>query len=290
MKMKKYAVGIMVMSLAAGLMTGCGGKASAQGKDITVISREDGSGTRSAFVELFDMEEEVDGEKIDMTTDEAQITNSTSVVLTTVVEDEYAIGYISLGSMNDTVNAVKIDGAEATAENVKNGSYSIARPFEIAVKKDHNNELVQDFITYTLSAEGQKIIEDNGYISTGEPKPYEGKGGSGKIVIGGSSSVSPVMEKLIEAYKTVNSGVQIELQTTDSTTGMTETISGNYDIGMASRALKDTEISGGLETQTIAMDGIAVIVNTDNTVQELSSEQVKGIYTGEILTWDEVSE
>ena len=223
-----------------------------------------------------------------MTTQEAQITNSTSVMMTTVAGDDYAIGYVSLGSLNDSVKAVKIDGAEATAENIKSGTYKVSRPFNIATKEGADNAVAKDFINFILSEEGQKVVADNGYISLDEAKPYEGSAPEGKAVVGGSSSVAPVMEKLIEAYKTVNDKAEIELQSTDSTTGMTSAIDGSYDIGMASRELKDTETSEGLVPQVIATDGIAVIVNKNNTTDELSSDQVKSIYTGEALTWDEV--
>ena len=209
-------------------------------------------------------------------------------MMTTVAADDYAIGYVSLGSLNDSVKAVKIDGAEATAENIKSGTYKVSRPFNIATKEGADNAVAKDFINFILSEEGQKVVADNGYISLDEAKPYEGSAPEGKAVVGGSSSVAPVMEKLIEAYKTVNDKAEIELQSTDSTTGMTSAIDGSYDIGMASRELKDTETSEGLVPQVIATDGIAVIVNKNNTTDELSSDQVKSIYTGEALTWDEV--
>ena len=240
---------------------------------------------------MFGIEEKDEsGEKIDMTTEEAQITNSTSVMLTTVAGDDYAIGYVSLGSLDDSVKAVKIDGAEATAENVKSGEYKVSRPFNIATKEGLDNEVASDFITFIMSQEGQQVISDNGYIASDDADPYAGTAPSGKAVVGGSSSVSPVMEKLIEAYKEVNANAEIELQTTDSTTGMTSTIDGSYDIGMASRELKDEETAEGLVAQVIATDGIAVIVNKNSTVDELTSDQVKAIYTGEALTWDEVLE
>ena len=222
-----------------------------------------------------------------MTTDEAQITNNTSVMMTTVAGDDYSIGYVSLGSLDDSVKALKIDGAEATAENIKAGKYKVSRPFNIAVKKDMKNEVAKDFINYVMSEEGQKIVSDNGYIPVDGAKPYSGKKVSGKVVVGGSSSVSPVMEKLIEGYKAVNSKANVELQTTDSTTGMTSTIDGSYDIGMASRDLKDDE-AAKLQNTVIATDGIAVIVNKNNTTDELSADQVKSIYTGDATTWDEV--
>ena len=261
---------------------------SAASGDITVVSREDGSGTRGAFVELFGIEEEKDGEKVDMTTQEASITNNTDVMLTTVAGDENSIGYVSLGSLNDTVKAVKIDGAEATAENVADDTYKVARPFNI-VTGDKLSDAAQDFINYIMSSDGQKIVEDNGYIKeAADAKAYEAADGvSGKVVVAGSSSVTPVMEKLKEAYTAVNPNATIEVQQSDSTTGMTSTIDGTYDIGMASRELKDEE-AAQLTPQVIALDGIAVIVNKDSKVDELTSAQVKDIYTGKTTKWADI--
>jgi len=259
--------------------------------EINVISREDGSGTRGAFIELFGIEQKnEDGEKIDRTTDECDITNSTSVMMTSVSGNDCAIGYISLGSLNDTVKALAIDGAEASVENIKAGTYNVARPFNIATLAE-TGEAAQDFIAFIMSAEGQAVIEENGYIAAVENAPaFEGGSVSGKIVIAGSSSVTPVMEKLAEAYMAVNPNVEIELQQTDSSSGMTSTRDGVCDIGMASRALKDSEIESGLSPMTIAMDGIAVIVSNDNPVDGLTSDQVRGIYMGEISDWSEVDE
>lgn len=298
MKFRKLMAVALVAAMAATMAVGCGGSSSdksADGgndfdtsNDITIVSREDGSGTRGAFIELFGIEEkQSDGTKVDMTTTDAQITNNTSVMLTTVAGDEYAIGYVSLGSLNDTVKALKIDGEEATEQNIKDGKYKICRPFNIATKKGADNELAKDFISYIMSKEGQQVISDNGYIGDDSAEAYAGTKPSGKVVVGGSSSVSPVMEKLIEAYKKVNTGAEIELQTTDSTTGMTSAIDGSYDIGMASRELQDDE-KDKLDSQAIATDGIAVIVNKNNTTDELSSDQVKDIYTGNAVAWDEV--
>lgn len=304
MKMKKFIAVLAIVGMTAGLAAGCGNSEadakedSGNGRtetsadwdssmDITIVSREDGSGTRGAFIELFGIEEKQGDEKVDMTTEEAQITNSTSVMMTTVEGDDYAIGYVSLGSLSDNVKALKIDGAEATAENIKSGDYKVSRPFNIAVKKDLSNEVAKDFIDFIKSSEGQKVVGDNGYIPVDGVQAYAGSKPSGKAVVGGSSSVAPVMEKLIEAYKAVNPGAEIELQSTDSTTGMTSAADGNYDIGMASRELKEDELSE-LEATVIATDGIAVIVNQNNTTDELNSDQVKSIYTGEALSWDEV--
>ena len=258
-------------------------------KEIGVISREDGSGTRGAFIELFGIEQKNDaGEKIDYTTQEAIITNSTSVMMTTVSGDLYAIGYISLGSLNDTVKAIQIDGVDATVENIENGSYKISRPFNIATK-DGLSENAQDFVDFIMSADGQQVIEDAGYIPVSDAAAYSGSMESGKVVVAGSSSVTPVMEKLKEAYLVKNPGVTIEIQQSDSSTGITNAIDGTCDIGMASRDLKDSELEAGLTSTTIAMDGIAVIVNNDSAVDGLTSEQVMKIFTGEYTTWSEVT-
>lgn len=256
--------------------------------DITVISRESGSGTRGAFIELTGVEEKQGDQKVDMTTDDAQVVNSTSVVLTTVETDPYAIGYVSLGTLNEKVKAVKVDGAEATADAIKAGQYKLSRPFNIATKGEATNEIVKDFMAYILSTEGQQIVTDNGYIALDDTKAFEGTQPSGNIVVGGSSSVSPLMEKLIEAYNKVNPNASIDLQTSDSTTGMTSCAEGSYDIGMASRELKQEELDSGLKNTVIATDGIAVIVNKENPTDELSSDTIKSIYTGETTTWDEV--
>lgn len=257
-------------------------------KEINVISREDGSGTRGAFIELFGIEQKNDaGEKVDYTTDLAVITNSTAVMMQSVAGDLYSIGYISLGSMNDTVKAVKIDGADATVENIKSDTYKIARPFNIAVKEGLSDG-AQDFIDFIMSADGQAVIEDNGYISVSGAEAYSGSVESGKIVVSGSSSVTPVMEKLKEAYLVKNPDVTVEIQQSDSSTGMSNTIDGTCDIGMASRELKDSEIEKGLESTVIAMDGIAVIVNNDSSVDDLTSEQVMEIFTGDAVIWSDV--
>ena len=303
--MKKLVAVLAVVGMTGVMMAGCGSSSAAANTDsdaasqdqasdwdssngISIVSREDGSGTRGAFIELFGIEEKQGDQKVDMTTEDAQITNNTSVMLTTVAKDDYAIGYVSLGSLDDSVKALKIDGAEATEDNIKDGSYKVSRPFNIATKGDPTNEVAKDFIDYILSKDGQQVISDNGYISNDDAADYAGTAPSGKCVVGGSSSVSPVMEKLIEAYKKVNPNAEIELQTSDSTTGMTSTIEGSYDIGMASRELKDDE-AAELEATVIATDGIAVIVNKANPADELSADQVKSIYVGDVTTWDEVS-
>ncbi|MBQ4619853.1 MAG: substrate-binding domain-containing protein [Clostridia bacterium] len=260
-------------------------------EEINVISREDGSGTRGAFIELFGIEQKNEaGEKIDYTTDDCDITNSTSVMMTTVAGNDCAIGYISLGSMNDTVKALMIDGAQASVENIKQGTYNVARPFNIAVMADIS-DAAADFVAFIMSADGQAVIEENGYIAVVESAPqFEGSKESGKIVIAGSSSVTPVMEKLAEAYMAINPNAEIELQQSDSSSGMTSALDGVCDIGMASRALKDSEIEAGLIPMTIAMDGIAVIVSNDNPVDDLTREQVRDIYMGVITQWSEIDE
>lgn len=258
--------------------------------EISVYSREDGSGTRGAFVELFGIEQaNTSGDKVDLTTTTAAITNSTSVMMTSVAGDANGIGYISLGSLNSSVKALEIDGAMATADNVKNGSYKVSRPFNI-VTKDGLSEEAQDFVSFIMSADGQKVVEDNGYIAVAESAAaYTPTGASGKIVVAGSSSVTPVMEKLAEAYKALNPDVTIEVNQSDSTTGVQMTIEGTCDIGMASRDLKDSETSEGVQPTVIALDGIAVIVSPDSSISQLTSEQVMKIYTGEITDWSEVS-
>ena len=257
---------------------------------IDVISREDGSGTRGAFIELFGVEQKdaASGEKVDYTTDDAEITNSTEVMITSVAGDKQAIGYISLGSLNDSVKALKIDGAAATVDDIKDGSYKIARPFNI-VTTGEVSDVAQDFINFIFSEEGQKVVEDNGYISQGNQGAYTASGKSGKVTVAGSSSVTPVMEKLAEAYKALNSDVTVEVQQSDSTTGVTSSIEGVCDIGMASRDLKDEETAKGAQGQVIAMDGIAVVVNNDNPVDDLTSEQVKDIYVGDTTDWSDLA-
>ena len=299
---KKLGNVVMVAALSMCMLAGCGSGSSSSSSSsssnkssessgtagtISVVSREDGSGTRGAFVELTGVEEkDADGNKIDNTTTDAIIANSTDVVLNNVAGDTNAIGYASMGSINDSVKAVKVDGVEATTDNVKNGTYAIARPFNIAVKADTAlSDAAQDFYNYIMSAEGQQIIADNKYIKIDESAAsFSSNGASGKVVVAGSSSVTPVMEKLSESYQAVNGDVTVEVQQSDSTTGMTSAIEGTCDIGMASRDLSDEE-AAKLKSTSIALDGIAVIVNTENTIDELSVDQIKGIFTGEITKW-----
>ena len=281
--MKKILAMVLAMLLVIG-------SACAVAEEINVISREDGSGTRGAFIELFGIEQkDADGNKVDYTTDEADITNSTSVMMTSVSGNPSAIGYISLGSLNETVKALAIDGVEASVENIKAGTYTVARPFNIATQTEVS-EAAQAFIDFILSAEGQAVIEANGYIAVVEDAPaFAGSSIEGKVVVAGSSSVTPVMEKLKEAYEAINPNANIEVQQSDSTTGMNNAIEGVCDIGMASRAVKDSEIEAGLTSITIAMDGIAVIVSNDNATDGLTKDQVRAIYMGEITDWSEVN-
>lgn len=260
----------------------------AHAADITVLSREDGSGTRGAFVELFKMEEVVNGKKIDMTTDSAEITNSTSVMMASVAGNKNAIGYISLGSLNDSVKALAVDGTAPSAEAIKGGSYKISRPFNL-VLSSKAGKVAQDFLAFILSSEGQAVVEKAGYIGIEGAKHYSGAGLSGKIVVAGSSSVTPSMEKLKEAYLKLNPDVSIEIQLSDSTTGMNAARDGICDIGMASRELKDSELKAGLKPVVMAMDGIAVVVNKENPVNGLSSEQIKNIFTGSVTDWASLS-
>ncbi len=305
--MKKWLALAMTMIMTAASLVGCAQK-SANGTSgntngnsgsatnsngtelgaISVLSREDGSGTRGAFIELMGIEQkDADGKKVDRTVDTAEITNSTSVMMTTVAGNASAIGYISLGSLDKSVKALKVDGTAPSVEAVKDGSYKVSRPFNIATKAEIS-DLAQDFINFILSAQGQAVVEDHGYISQGNNGDFTSNGATGKIVVGGSSSVTPVMEKLKEAYTALNANAVIEIQQSDSTTGMNDAIEGICDIGMASRELKDSELEAGLQNTVIALDGIAVIVNNDNPLEGVTSEQVMKIYTGEITNWSEL--
>ncbi len=298
---KKITATALFGVLAVSAFAGCGGASSSSNgssdagsdaakfdasKTISVVTREEGSGTRDAFTELTGVLVKDGDNKTDNTTTSAVTINSTEAVITNVKDNEAAIGYISLGSLNDTVKALKIGGVEATADNVKSGDYAVSRPFNIAYKGELS-DVAQDFVDYIMSSDGQKIVSDNGYVTVSENAAYSGKKPSGKISVAGSSSVSPVMEKLAEAYQKVNTNAKVEIQTSDSSAGMQSAMGGTCDIGMASRDLKDEEKSA-LKAETIAKDGIAVIVNDANTCDDLTLDQVKSIYTGETTVWSDI--
>lgn len=298
---KKITATALFGVLAVSAFAGCGGAGSSSNslsdagsdaakfdasKTISVVTREEGSGTRDAFTELTGVLVKDGDNKTDNTTTSAVTINSTEAVITNVKDNEAAIGYISLGSLNDTVKALKIGGVEATADNVKSGDYAVSRPFNIAYKSELS-DVAQDFVDYIMSSDGQKIVSDNGYVTVSENAAYSGKKPSGKISVAGSSSVSPVMEKLAEAYQKVNTNAKVEIQTSDSSAGMQSAMGGTCDIGMASRDLKDEEKSA-LKVETIAKDGIAVIVNNANTCDDLTLDQVKSIYTGETTVWSDI--
>lgn len=287
MKMKKIlALGLCAM-MAVTTFVSCGGSSSdgTQTGDITVVSREEGSGTRGAFVELMGV---MDENENDITVQTAEVTNSTSVMMQTVAGNDAAIGYVSLGSLSDDVKAVKVDGVEATVENVKSGDYKVARPFNI-VKGKNVSEIAQDFEKYIMSEEGQSIVEEEGYIREDKVEEYTASGLSGKITLAGSTSVAPVMEVLAEGYKKINPDVEIEIQQTGSGAGIESAIAGTCDLGMSSRALTEDELAQGLTVTEIATDGIAVIVNNNNSIDDLSTDVIGKIFKGEITTWDEVA-
>ena len=281
--MKKLAVILMVSAVILSLSFASG--ASETNSKINVISREEGSGTRGAFVELTGVEEKIDGVKVDQTTLDAEIASSTSVVITTVEGDKNAIGYISLGSLSDKVKAIEVDGVYPTTESVKSGEYKISRPFVMAYKT--LSETAEDFLKFVMSSNGQDIVAKKGYIRVDESNKYtyESSKKSGSVTISGSSSVYPVMEVLVEAYMALNPDVKVTLMQSDSTTGINDAISGKSDIGLSSRNLKASELEKGLEYNVMAMDGIAVIVNNENAVKGLSSETIRDIYKGLVTTW-----
>lgn len=286
--MKKIISLSLLSLMLVTFLVGCGSKAGFNtSSDIVVVTREEGSGTRGAFVELTGIEEKgTDGTKMDRTTKEAITQMKTDTVLTTVAGNQVSIGYVSTGSLNDSIKAVKIDGVEPTSENIKNGSYKVSRPFNIATKGEANG-LAKDFIDFIMSKEGQEVVSKNYIAVNDNSTPYSGSKPSGKIVVGGSSSVSPVMEKLREAYLLVNSNAVIEVQQSDSSSGIKAAIDGTVDIGMSSRALKDSE-KVELKELAIALDGIAVIVNTNNTLTDLTLENVKTIFIGQTIKWNEI--
>lgn len=282
----KLAAIFTSVALAATMLASCGGSSD----KITVISREDGSGTRGAFIELTGIEEkDSNGNKTDNTKKDALICKSTDVVLTQVSGDKNAIGYISFGSLNDTVKALKVEGVEPSTATIESGDYKIVRPFNIAVK-DGLSDAAQDFENYILSSEGQDIIEKAGYIKIDKSAAaYTSNNASGKVVVSGSSSVTPVMEKLAEAYQKANTNVTVDVQQSDSSTGIKDAINGTSDIGMASRDISDDELSQGIKSVTIAQDAIAVIVNKDNAVDDITMDEIKAIYTGSKTTWSDES-
>lgn len=289
-KSKSLLVVMLTVTLSLLTLAGCGGTGGTDTADqpITVISREDGSGTRGAFIELFGVEvKDAGGNKVDMTVDTAEITNSTSVMMTSVAGDPSAIGYISLGSLNDTVKALSIDGVAPSAESIIDGSYTIARPFNVATKGELS-PVAQDFLNFIMSADGQAAVESKGYVPVENSGAFSSAQPAGKVIVAGSSSVTPVMESLKEAYITLNPNANIEVQQSDSTTGMNAVAEGICDIGMASRGLKDSELEKGLVGQIIAMDGIAIIVNPENPITALTKAQVKDIYTGASTLWSDL--
>lgn len=258
-------------------------------KSVVLISREEGSGTRGAFVELFGIEiKNAEGKKVDFTSEEADITNSTEVMLTSIAGNKYAIGYVSLGSLNKTVKALKIEGVSPSVSSIKNGTYKISRPFNIVTKQTGLSENASDFIRFILSSDGQAIVEANGYISATQNPAYIATGKKGKITVAGSSSVTPVMEKLAEAYEKLNPEIKIEVQMSDSTTGVNSALNGVCEIGMASRELKDSEKAKGALQTKIAIDGIAVIINKENPTESASIQSVKDLYIGTISKWGNV--
>lgn len=261
--------------------------ASAEDYDFTVVSREDGSGTRGAFIEIVGLEEEVDGAKEDMTTQDAVVQNSTNGVMQTVSQDANSIGYISLGSLNDTVKALKVDGVEATEETIADGSYKIARPFNLAYKESELDDLSKDFLKYVKSEEAQKLVLEEGYVPLKETEAYEASGAKGTITVAGSTSVTPLMEKMVEAYQKLNPDAKIEIQSTGSSSGIEACIDGAAQIAMASRELKDEE-KEKLQVSVIATDGIAVVVNKDSKLEDVTVDELKEIFNGTIKNTSEL--
>ena len=274
--MKKCLLGLLVSCVLGGVL---------MAQDIFPISREMGSGTRGAFVEIFGIQKEVRNKKVDATTQKAEVTNSTGVMMTTVANSANSIGYISLGSLNDTIKAVSIDGVSPSVQNINNKTYGISRPFNVVTKT--MNPVIEDFLKYALSKEAKGIVEKAGYISVAKDS-YVSTKPSGKIIIAGSSSVTPLMEKLKESYEKINPNVEIEIQQSDSTTGVNSVVEGIADIGMASREIKESELKKGINTQVLAIDGLAVIVNKENPISNLKKEDVRKIFLGEITSWEQV--
>ena len=274
--MKKCLLGLLASCMLSGVL---------MAQDIFPISREMGSGTRGAFVEIFGIQKEVRNKKVDATTQKAEVTNSTGVMMTTVANSANSIGYISLGSLNDTIKAVSIDGVSPSVQNINNKTYGISRPFNVVTKT--MNPVIEDFLKYALSKEAKGIVEKTGYISVAKDS-YVSTKPSGKIIVAGSSSVTPLMEKLKESYEKINPNVEIEIQQSDSTTGVNSVVEGIADIGMASREIKESELKKGINTQVLAIDGLAVIVNKENPISNLKKEDVRKIFLGEITSWEQV--
>lgn len=251
---------------------------------IAVISREDGSGTRGAFTELLEI---TDADGNDATVETAEVTNSTSVMMTTVAGNKNSIGYVSLGSLSSDVKALEVDGAEPTVDNIKSGKYKVARPFNLVFNKADLSDIASDFVSFILSKEGQTIIGNEGYISQDATESYKASGLKGKVSLAGSTSVAPVMEVIADEYKKLNPDVTVEIQQSGSSAGISSAIEKACDIGMSSRALSDEEAKKIKSTQ-IATDGIAVIVNKSNSVKGLTSEQIKNIFLGTTTEWNEV--
>ena len=293
MKIKKgFTLGMAAMIGMLSLATSCGSSNDGIVEDptgeITVISREDGSGTRGAFVELLGIEQKnEDGVKFDNTTLMAEVTNSTAVMLQSIMGNDNAIGYISLGSLSDNVKAISIDGVRPTIETVKGGSYPVARPFNIVYDESSLDEVGRDFLAFVMSEQGQAIVEEKGYVSQGNTGEYQASKLSGEITISGSSSVTPVMERIAEEYKEIHQNVSIEVQQSDSTTGVSSVVEGVSDIGLVSRAIKDSELEQGLTPMTIAMDGIVVVIHNENALESLTSDQVRDIYMGTLTDWEQ---
>jgi phosphate transport system substrate-binding protein len=271
---------ISVVGLAALLIVSC----AKNDEEITVVSREEGSGTRSAFTELAGV---VDAQGRDMMTANAEISNNTAVVINSVIGNTSAIGYISMGSLNNNIKALRINGVAGTPENVTSGQYPIARPFLIGTR-GQVSDVAQDFINFMMSENGQRIVASRGYIGVGNSGEFVSSGASGRVVVGGSSSVAPLMERFREAYMAINSNATVEIQQNSSSAGIRALQEGICDIAMSSREFRPAEIETGIAPMTIALDGIAVIVNTENSINNLTLEEVRGIFLGEITSWGNV--
>lgn len=270
-------------------------------EQIRPITREMGSGTRSAFVDIFDIKAHRGGKKIDAISQKAEVTNSTGVMILSVSNAKNAIGYISLGSLNERVKALKIDGVAPSVANVGNKSYKIVRPFNVAFKRDSKNALIADFLRFTQSKNAVQIIQKAGYIAlpsdnqntlkgtkTSPQSDYKSQDLQGKLVIAGSSSITPLMEKLQEAYIALNPRAEVEILQSDSTMGINATSENIADIAMVSRELTKGEIARGLVVQVLAMDALVVIVNKNNALENLGADAIRQIFLGQITKWSEL--